>query len=103
MQGEFSSSQSVTQSGNQAACSLLAPPQSHSLDHHHADRHLCDAAPTPASSVELVPEPEPEPEPDPEPQPERTLPPTHYSQPESRPHGRGGDWAIPGARAIEAF
>jgi len=50
--------------------------------------------------IELVPAPEPEP--DPEPQPEQTLPPTHYSQPEFRPRG-GGDWVIPGARAIEAF
>jgi hypothetical protein len=39
----------------------------------------------PQPPVELVPEPEPEP--DPEPEPEQTLLPTHYSQPESRPHG----------------
>ena len=37
-------------SGQMAASSLLAPPPSHSLDCHHADRHLRDAAPTPASS-----------------------------------------------------
>ena len=39
----------------------------------------------PNPRIELVPEPEPEP--DPEPQPEPTSLPTHYSQPESRPHG----------------
>ena len=36
-----------------------------------------------------------------EPEPTSTSPPTHYTQPEPRPHG-GGDRAIPGLRAFEA-
>ena len=67
----------------------------------HADRHLCVQSlmrRRPDPRVELVPEPEPEP--DPEPQPEQTSPPTHHSQPESRP--RGGATGQSPVRALQA-